>query len=308
MYVEKRKIGKNVKYYLVHSYRELGLVKKIRKYLGQNLSEGELKNAKKRAKKQIQKKIKEITVDLFQFSLTKTQIKRLNKYNDKLKIVHLNKEEWEEFTKEFTFNTNAIEGSRVGPDDVAPILKKAYAKGPDEIETKGVAKALHFIRNTKENFSLRLIKKIHQICFRGSKKFAGKLRNVDVGIFDSQGRIVHKGVDHEHLKIALLDLVSWYKENKDKFKPLVLAAIIHNQFEYIHPFEDGNGRVGRLLLNFILIRHNYPPINILLEDRTEYYSVLQEYHKKNHLLPTLKFLIKQYKKTLKFVPTKRRKR
>ncbi len=308
MYIEKRKIGKNVKYYLVHSYRDIGRVKKIRKYLGQNLSKVELNNAKKEAKKQIQKKIKKVSVDLFQFSLTKTQIKRLNKYNDKIKIVHLNKEEWEEFTKTFTFNTNAIEGSRVGPDEVAPILKKIKVEEPDEIETKGVAKALQFIRGTKENFSLKLIKKIHQICFKGSKKFAGKLRTVDVGIFDSQGRIVHRGVDPKHLKIALLDLIAWYKENKNKFKPLVLAAIVHNQFEYIHPFEDGNGRVGRLLLNFVLIKHNYPPINISLEDRAEYYKVLHGYQTKNSLLPTLKFLIKQYKKTLKLVPTKRRKR
>ncbi|MDD5182328.1 MAG: Fic family protein [Candidatus Nanoarchaeia archaeon] len=308
MYVEKRKSGNSTKYYLVYSYRELGHVKKIRKYLGQNLSKTDLENAKKEARQQIKKRIVDIATDVFRFSLTKTQIKRLNKYNDKIGIVHLNKEEWDEFTKAFTYNTNAIEGSRVSPDEVRAILKQQTARTPDEIETKGVAKAVQFIRNTKEELSLNLIKKIHMICFRGSKKFAGELRRVDVGVFDSQGRLVHRGVDAEHIHLALLDLVSWYKTNKNKFRPLVLAAIIHNQFEYIHPFEDGNGRVGRLLLNFILIKNRYPPINISLEDRAEYYNTLQEYQNRNNLLPTLKFLIKQYKKTLKLVPTKRRKR
>lgn len=87
---------------------------------------------------------------------------------------------------------------------------------------------------------------------------------------------------------------------------MVLAAILHNQFERIHPFKDGNGRVGRLLLNFILLKNNYPPINILLEDRAEYYKTLQEYSNKDELKPTLEFLISQYKKTLKKVSTKKK--
>ncbi|MFH1211440.1 MAG: Fic family protein, partial [Candidatus Woesearchaeota archaeon] len=80
--------------------------------------------------------------------------------------------------------------------------------------------------------------------------------------------------------------------------------IIHNQFEHIHPFQDGNGRVGRLLLNFILLKSKYPPINISIEDRAEYYNSLQEYSKRHDLRPTIKFLIKQYRKTLKKVTTK----
>ena len=93
-------------------------------------------------------------------------------------------------------------------------------------------------------------------------------------------------------------------EDKNKFKPLVLAAIIHNQFEYIHPFQDGNGRVGRLLLNFILLKNNYPPINIALEDRGKYYSSLRDYELIYDIKPMVKFLVDQYKKTLKKVTTK----
>ena len=121
------------------------------------------------------------------------------------------------------------------------------------------------------------------------------------------GQILHAGVPKEELTGYLNDFIRWYDENKNKFKPIVLAAIIHNQFEHIHPFQDGNGRVGRLLLNFILIKNNYPPINILLEDRQEYYKTLQEYSKNDNLKPTLKLLINQYKKTLKRVSTKNKK-
>jgi len=72
--------------------------------------------------------------------------------------------------------------------------------------------------------------------------------------------------------------------------------LAHNEFENIHPFQDGNGRVGRLLLNYVLIKHKYPPINIRVKDRARYYKVLQAFEKKNNIKPTLKFLISQYKK------------
>jgi len=96
---------------------------------------------------------------------------------------------------------------------------------------------------------------------------------------------------------GLLDeLCKWYVKHKKKYPALLLAVVMHNQFEQIHPFQDGNGRVGRLLLNYVLLQHKYPPINIRLKDRGKYYKCLQEYDHKNDVKSTLKFLISQYKK------------
>ncbi len=301
MYIEKRKSGKSIKYYLVYSYREKDYVQKLRKYLGSNLSEEELKRAANNAKQKINELLKEINTDVFLFTLTKKQVEKLNKYDKKPVVSHLTPLQWEAFTEEFTYNTNAIEGSTVTEEEVPKILRKPKADNREEIETKGVAKAVNFIRKTNEELSLDFILKLHKLCFEGSKPFAGKFRDVNVVVRNSAGHILHAGVPKEHLKEYLDDFILWYKENKEKFKPLVLAAIIHNQFEHIHPFQDGNGRVGRLLLNFILIKNNYPPINVLLKDGQEYYLSLQEYSKNEDLKPTLKFLIKQYKKTLKQV-------
>jgi len=304
MYVEKRKSGKNIKYYLVHSYREKDKVEKIRKYLGTNLSKKELEKKKEIVEKIILELLEEINTKVFFFSLTKKQIEKLNEY--KIKVVHLSEKEWANFTEDFVFNTNAIEGSTISEEEVSEILHKKKAENAEEIETKGVAKGLEYIRKTKEDLSLDLLLKLHKFCFDGSKDFAGKFRKVNVVVKNSAGQVLHSGVLKEELRDYLNDFIEWYKENKNKFKPLVLAAIIHNQFEYIHPFQDGNGRVGRLLLNFILVKNNYPLINIMLEDRAEYYKTLQEYSKKDNLKSTLNFLIKQYKKTIKEVSKKKK--
>ena len=299
------RIGKSTKYYLVYSYREEDKVRKIRRYLGANLSLKELKEAKIKAERQIKKEIEELSTEIFNFSLSKKQLERLNEYDKKLEVYHFDKKDWKRFTEEFVYNTNAIEGSSVQLGEVKEILAEyKTAKEPEEIETKGVAKAVEYVKDTKKDLSIGMMQKLHKICFEGSKSFAGKIRNVEVVVRNSKGEILHQGVPVSQLQPALKDMAGWYKKNKTKFKPLVLAAIMHNQFEYIHPFQDGNGRVGRLLLIFILLKNKYPPINITLEDRAEYYTTLQEYQKSQNLKPTMEFLVKQYKKTLNRVTTK----
>ncbi len=307
MFVEKRKSGKNIKYYLVHSYKDRNKTKKIRKYLGQNLSNKQILELKIKAGKIIKLQIQELNTKIFDFTLKPSEINSLNKLNNKIKIIHLNKKEWQEFEKQFIYNTNAIEGSTVLLEEIPGILNKNKNLEPDEKETKGLAKAIEHTLNKKEELSLKLIKKLHKLCFEKTKKFAGKLRTVEVIIRDLQGNIIHQGVPAREVELYLKEMIQWYKKNQNKFKPLIIAGIIHNQFENIHPFQDGNGRVGRLLLNFILLKNKYPPINILLEDRGEYYYTLEEYSKKHKLKPTIEFLTKQYKKTLKLVTTKTKK-
>jgi Fic family protein len=76
-------------------------------------------------------------------------------------------------------------------------------------------------------------------------------------------------------------LLKWYNENKNKLHPLVLGAVFHHKFEKIHPFFDGNGRTGRMLFNYILIKNNYPPIIIHRKTRTGYLEALKTADKSN---------------------------
>lgn len=291
MFVEIRKQGRKSKYYLVHSYRIGVKVKRISRYLGSDLSKKELEKLKKRAEELILGQIKE----KHPFELNEEEIKAYKKLE--LKIEHLQSIDWKQFTEDFAYNTNAIEGSTVEYGQAKKLIeKKVMAENFDEAETVNVAKAINFVRACREKLSVALIKKLHFLCFDGTKPFAGKLRNVEVVIRDKAGKVIHRGAPFSQVENLLRQLVNWYYAHEKKYPPLLLSAIVHNQFEYIHPFQDGNGRVGRLLLNYVLLKHKYPPVNIRFKDRLRYYNVLGEFDRIGNIKPTLRFLITQYRK------------
>ena len=304
MHVEIRKQGRKKKYYLAHSFRRGGKVRKARVYLGSDLTPSLLASLRKQAEEKLKALLardKRIS-DPLETVLSRKELEELKALEAKahLRIAHLSEEEWRKFTEAFTYDTNAIEGSAIDSKEVAEILEKG--KWPDKpkgdiSETYGVAKAIAFIRKTKEHLSVPLILELHRIVFESSKPFAGKLRvnGVDVVVADRYGNIVHRGAPAGKVRSMLAKLVEWYGKNARKYPPLVLAAVVHNQFENIHPFQDGNGRVGRLLLNNILLKHNLPPLNIELRNRSEYYAALQAYENEHNLRPTIELMLKEYR-------------
>ena len=151
----------------------------------------------------------------------------------------------------------------------------------------------------KEHISLPLILKLHGMVFRNSKSFAGKLRRVDVVVRDRKGEIVHRGAPKGDVKRLLLGLVEWYSSNREMRHPLVLAAVVHCQFENIHPFHDGTGRVERLLMNNILLKHGYPPVVIPYARRHAYYSALHAYEQRQGVAPMVRFLEKEMERERK---------
>lgn len=308
MHIEKRRIGKKIKYFLARSYREGLKVHKFRKYLGQDLKPELLEERKKIAEKLVLEEIHKYNIikDPLNFELSKEEIESIRNIESEipLKISHLSEQDWKLFSEIFTYNTNAIEGSKLNQNEVKDLLEKD--KWPDKskediAEAYGVNEAIVYIRKTKEHISLELIKKIHNIIFKNSKPFAGKLRKKgeDVVVIDSKGNIVHEGAPQSRIHHLLKELIEWYNKNKAKYPALVLASVVHNQFENIHPFRDGNGRVGRILLNNILIKHNLPPINIDFKNRIEYYLSLQLYEKNHDLKPTITLFMKEYKELKK---------
>ena len=304
MYVEKRKTKGKVLYYLGHSFREGTKVHKIRKYLGADLHQDLLKEREEKAKVLILEEINRYRIikDPLVEGISEREllfIKRLEK-KIPLKISHLSEKEWLVFSELFTYNTNAIEGSELSSKEVKEVLEedKWPKKSKSDIaETYGVNDAISLIRTTKEHISLDLMREIHRIVFKNSKDFAGNFRKPgeEVVVMGRMGNIVHEGAPQSRVIALLNELVDWYHIHKSKYPTLLLAAGVHNQFENIHPFRDGNGRVGRILLNNILIKHGFPPMNIDFTNRAEYYASLQEYEKNHNLKPTLDLFMKEYK-------------
>ena len=309
MYIEKRKTKKGIKYHLSHSFREGGKINKIRKLLGTDLPSDILEDRKKKAERLILDEIEKYNVikDPLDKELTSEEInfvKQLEKEAN-LKIIHLSEEDWGTFSELFTYNTNAIEGSELTNIEVKEIIEKDQwpkEKSKEDIaEAYGVNEAISYIRNVKEPISIELIKELHKIVFKNSKSFAGEFRKKgeEVVVRTGSGIIVHEGAPQSRVVSLLNELINWYNDYKDKYPSLILATVVHNQFENIHPFADGNGRVGRLLLNNILLKNGLPPVNIELKHRSEYYKTLQEYEKNKNLRPTVEFLLKEYKETKK---------
>jgi len=305
MYLEKRLNKHGVKYYLAHSFREGGKVQKMRVYLGSNLEKKVLLQREARAKELLTQQLNSFKIIRsplqYKFSKREEELVKKLKRRARLKIMHLSELDWERFTKLFTYNTNAIEGSTITQEEVFDILQQnkwPFSKPKEDIsETYGVAKAIKFIRKTKEHLSLNLMLALHKMIFENSKSFAGEFRKkgVEVGIRNAAGNIVHLGAPANRVVPLLTELVRWYNKNKKILPPIVLAAVVHNQFEYIHPFEDGNDRVGRLLMNNILIKNKMPPVNISLDNRKEYYEALRIFQRSSDIRPTIELMIKEYK-------------
>ena len=305
MHVETREKNGSKKFYLAHSFRAGSKVKKKSVYLGSNLTHQELELKRSSAEIKLRDKIKEaqaINAPYFT-ALSSSECKELKtlEARGELHVLHLSELDWDRFKEAFTYNTNAIEGSYIESGEVKDILREdkwPVGKSKEDIaETYGVAEAIDYIRAVEEHISLGLIKEIHRIVFKNSKPFSGQFRKkgVEVVVADANGKVIHQGAPSQKVPKLLKDLAVWYHDNQTEYPPFVLAAVVHNQFEMVHPFQDGNGRVGRILLNNILLKHNLPPLNIELRNRREYYAALQAYEKAHNLRPSLDLMLKEYR-------------
>jgi len=306
VYIETREVGGRKKYYLATSYRMGAKVAKVRVFFGTDLGRDEVERLAEQAKGRLEQKAQSAKSigDPYRTVLSSKEMRVITLLTTKVrvKLAHFSEDDWKVFTEEFTYHTNAIEGSTVSKEEVKQVHADEQwpERSKEEIaETLGVAEAVKHLRQTKDPISLELIKDLHRIVFKNSKPFAGETRQrggVGVSVVDNLGIVVHKGAPASQVDALLRRLARWYRDNNEKYPPFVLAAVVHDQFETIHPFQDGNGRVGRLLLINILLKHNLPPLNIELENRKEYYEALRAYQTAGNIRPTLELMLKEYRR------------
>ncbi len=194
-----------------------------------------------------------------------------------LEFILNNKEYLEDLITRSTYHSNAIEGSTLTYAETYAILYndnsfKIEGKEPKEIyEAINHKKALELVfknLQNKEEFDERFIKKLNETINRDIKDIEG-YRTVQVFIQGSEH------IPPEPEKVPNLMMYYIYNYNHDEQDIFAKIARYHIEFERIHPFEDGNGRTGRLLINYELLKNNLPPVVIAKEDRVKYFEFLR---------------------------------
>lgn len=189
----------------------------------------------------------------------------------------------EEFVVEYTYNSNAIEGNTLTLRETDMVLRGlTIAQKPlkDHIEAVGHKDAFYFVRNlVKDQVPLTesVIKQIHYLVLADKKDDRGVYRRIPVRIMGAK----HEPVQPYLIQPQMEQLLETYKNSTEYIIPRL--ARFHIEFEGIHPFIDGNGRTGRLLVNLELMKAGYPPIDIKFTDRIAYYNAFDEYHVKHNL-------------------------
>ena len=218
--------------------------------------------------------------------LTKGELERLN----------------EEFVIEYTYNSNAIEGNTLTLRETDMVLRGlTIDKKPlkDHMEAIGHKEAFEYICDLvkdKTQLSEYIIKQIHYLVLADKPQDRGVYRKVPVTIIGAK----HTPVEPYLIEPKVQELLEWYSKSEDDF--ITKLAKFHIEFESIHPFIDGNGRTGRLLVNLELMKLGYPPIDIKFTDRMSYYNAFDSYHIKGDIKPmsTLfsKYLLERLNKYL----------
>lgn len=189
----------------------------------------------------------------------------------------------EEFIVEYTYNSNAIEGNTLTLRETDLVLRGlTIDQKPlkDHMEAVGHKEAFEFLKElVKKNVPLSesIIKQIHYLVLADKKDDRGVYRKVPVRILGAKNEPVQPYLIKPKMEQLLRDF-----EKSDENIVTKLARF-HIVFESIHPFIDGNGRTGRLLVNLELMKAGYPPIDIKFADRIAYYNAFDEYHVKHNL-------------------------
>ena len=185
----------------------------------------------------------------------------------------------EVFLVEHTYNSNAIEGNTLTLQETALVLQGVTIdKKPlkDHLEAVGYKEAFQYIEELAKqdkDLSEYDIKSIHNLVLANRPEDRGTFRRVNVRIAGALTNPVQPYL----IEPKIEELLNNYKVWSETMHIVERVAIFHLQFESIHPFIDGNGRTGRLIMNLQLIKEGLPAINIKFADRRKYYDAFDEY-------------------------------
>ncbi len=276
-----RKKGKSTYYYLIHNTGKI----QHEKYLG------------KIKPKNVEKIKREFLLSLWceDWEINLRKIKKGYSAQAKTSI----KDHLKEFSLLFTHDSQKIEGSTLTKKETFNLLRFSLTPSNkpehDMMEAKKHHKVYLQMLESMPKLTEKTILSWHNEMFDKTKpEFAGKYRKDAVFVTNSESTFPHWKFIPRFIKHFLKE----YRELKNT-KPVQLAGIIHFRFVSIHPFGDGNGRVSRMIMNYILIDNDFPPLNIKYSDREGYYKSLEKGQVEENEIHFLKWFMKYYIKSNK---------
>ena len=193
----------------------------------------------------------------------------------------------EEFMIDFTYNSNAIEGNTLTLQETAMVLEGiTIDQKPlkDHLEAVGHKDAFLYVQDIVSNkipLTEFVIKNIHSLVLMNKPEDKGVYRRVPVRIMGA----FTEPVQPYMIEPKITELLAENEKRKSTMNIIERVARFHLEFESIHPFIDGNGRTGRLLMNFELMQNGYPPINVKFSDRKRYYDAFDSYSRNQDAMP-----------------------
>jgi len=295
VYIYTKKVG-NKNYYYLRASKRSG-AKQITKdiaYLGSTVEEArENLNKFAKEKQEIKKSYRKINLFL-EKEYYKNNVKKLKlRKNDFLgeylieveacklhfekdfkKLDKLTQEDiLENFAIEFAYNTTSLEGNTITLEEAKNFFENNKTPANRTLreiyDLQNTKDVLFWLLNGKKEINENLIIEIHKRLLKNVDNRI-EFRTRDVKVFKSHFK-TSPGI---YVKSDIDLILKWYKENKKKLHPFVLASIFHHKFEKVHPFFDGNGRTGRILFNYVLIKNNYPLAIVYKRNRDEYLDAL----------------------------------
>ena len=279
--VVKRKKGNSTFYYLKHNTS----TKQKEIYLGKKIPD-DLEERKKRFlldfyREEWIPKL-EIIHKIYQDEIKRTPKQAIRKNIEAFEVL-------------FTYNTQRIEGSTLTFRDTVDLLVHGITPSrkpeQDMVEAKLHQQVFNEMLKREKSLSLKTVNYWHTKMFNKTKpQFAGQIREYAIYVKGSRAKFPK----WEDVLKLLDDFFVWYKKIREKINPVEIAGLAHIRFTTIHPYCDGNGRIARLITNYILDNFGYPLLDIKFTDRMPYYRAQEKAQLQNNEVYFLQWFIKYY--------------
>lgn len=225
-----------------------------------------------------------------------------NKYNSVKEML------FADFLVKYNYESTAIEGSQLNKMQHYSMLYKGICPTVGTMqpiyESLNHADAFKYLLKQCErstSLAAPLIAELHSILMNHLLNAPGEYRTVNVAVRSAR----HSFPEWGEVIYLMQEFFVQYEEKKGVLQPLELAAWVHSELVSIHPYVDGNGRMSRLMMNYVLLQHQYLPVSIPVEEKEAYFNFLDEYYRKRDFTQFEKYLAileeKQLDSVIKFM-------